>query len=61
MSPTMRPVPAMEPSQCFFFAFGEGGTTTSATGSPNLVTQIGLLVLRTLRSAGQDGRLRHIL
>ena len=33
MSPTMWAVPAMEP----FFAFREGGTT-SATGSPNLVT-----------------------
>jgi len=53
MSPTMWPVPAMEPSQCFFFVFGEGGTT-SATGSPNLVTRIGLRVLRTRsRSARQ--------
>jgi hypothetical protein len=46
MSPTIRPVPAMEPSQALFLAFGEGGTT-SATGSPNLVTRIGLRVLRT--------------
>src|SRR5205807_2380767 len=53
MSPTMRPVPAMEPSHCFFSAFGEGGTT-SATGSPNLVTRMGLRVLRTRsRSARQ--------
>jgi hypothetical protein len=46
MSPTIRAVPAMEPSQGLFLAFGEGGTT-SATGSPNLVTRIGLRVLRT--------------
>jgi hypothetical protein len=46
MSLTIRPVPAMEPSQALFLAFGEGGTT-SATGSPNLVTRIGLRVLRT--------------
>ena len=46
MSPTMPPVPAMEPSQGSFFAFGEGGTT-SAMGSPNFVTRTGLHVLRT--------------
>jgi hypothetical protein len=46
MSPTIRAVPVMEPSQGLFLAFGEGGTT-SATGSPNLVTRFGLRVLRT--------------
>ena len=42
MSPTIWAVPAMEPSQGFFFGFGEGGTT-SATGLPS----IGRRVLRT--------------
>jgi hypothetical protein len=29
MSPTIRPVPAMDPIQCFFLGFGEGGTTSA--------------------------------
>src|SRR5258707_10143564 len=46
MSPTIRPVPSMDPIHCFFFGFAVGGTT-SATGSPNRVTRIGFRVLPT--------------
>jgi hypothetical protein len=38
MSPTIRPVPAIDPSPRFFLGLAEG-CTTSATGSPNLVTR----------------------
>jgi hypothetical protein len=44
ISPTIRPVPAIDPSHCFFFGFAVGGTT-SATGTPNRVTRMGLRVL----------------
>src|SRR5947208_10528065 len=46
MSPTMRAVPAMHPSQFAGRLWGEGGRT-SATGSPKRVTRTGLRVLRT--------------
>jgi len=46
MSPSIRIVPVMEPSQRFFRGLG-AGVTTSATGSPNLVTRMGRRVLRT--------------
>src|SRR6202030_2395045 len=46
ISPTIRPVPSIEPNHCFFFGFAVGGTT-SATGTPNRVTRMGLRVLRT--------------
>jgi hypothetical protein len=46
ISPSIRIVAAREPSQCFFLAAG-AGSTTSATGCPNLVTPIGRRLLRT--------------
>src|SRR5215471_938456 len=46
MSPLIWIVPSIEPSQCLVFGFDAGGTT-SAIGSPNLVTRIGRRVLRT--------------
>jgi hypothetical protein len=46
ISPTIRPVPSIEPIQSFFFGFSVGGTT-SATGTPNRVIRMGLRVLRT--------------
>src|ERR1041385_5315482 len=46
MSPTMRPVPAKEPSQSCDFGSGGGGTT-SATGLPKRVIKTGFFVRRT--------------
>lgn len=46
MSPTIRAVPAIEPSQPFFFALRDGGRI-SATGRPFFVMRTGLRVLRT--------------
>jgi hypothetical protein len=46
MSPSMRPVPAMHPSQ-FAGRFLRDGGIISATGLPNRVTRIGIRVLRT--------------
>lgn len=53
MSPRRRPVPAKEPTQ-FFGLSGNGGGTTSATGSPKRVTKIGFPVLRTLSSTARQ-------
>ena len=46
MSPRIFPVSAIHPN-CLPDAFPGDGGITSATGSPNLVTRIGLRVLRT--------------
>ena len=49
MSPTVRAVPAIHPSQFDGRLRGEGGTI-SATGLPKRVIRIGLRVLRTCSS-----------
>jgi hypothetical protein len=49
MSPSIRPVPAMAPSQPGWRA-GGGGGATSATGSPKRVTSTGVRVWRTRSS-----------
>ena len=46
MSPSIRPVPAISPSQ-LAGGFGACGGTTSATALPNRVTSTGFPVLRT--------------
>jgi hypothetical protein len=45
ISPTICPVPSIDPNQRF--GRTAGGGKISATGSPNLVTRIGFLVFRT--------------
>jgi len=52
MSPTIRAVPFIAPSQFFGFS-GMGGGTISATGAPKRVTSTGFPVFRTRSSTAR--------